>query len=243
MSPVHRLSIAAPVYNEQDIIASVVGDWLDALKGIDAEAEIVLCNDGSSDNTSAILGDLAQKHETVRVVDNPRNMGYGAALSNAISACRGDYIVTIDSDGQFSLSDLEEFLRVLDSQHCDGVVGYRVKKSDSPLRVFADRALNTIVRIMFGTRLRDTNCALKLVKAELLQGLTLESTGFSFPTEVCLKLEATGASLFEAPISHSDRTAGESKLRVFSTGTRMFAYLIYLRIKLALFRRRIINRI
>lgn len=94
---------------------------------------------------------------------------------------------------------------------------------------------------MFGTRLRDTNCALKLVRRDLLQSLILDSSGFSFPAEVCLKLEALGASLGECPIRHRVRDEGASKLRVGRTAWNMFWFLVYLRFRLRLFRRGVLS--
>lgn len=237
------ISIAAPVYNEEACIEGVVREWEAILSRLGISSEIVLCNDGSTDATASILERLQTELPCLRVVGGKVNRGYGHALATAIQACRGRYIITIDSDGQFDLADLDAFWKALSNSSPDGIVGYRIRKQDSWLRVFADRALHLMVRLLFGTRLRDTNCALKMIRRECLQALRLEATGYPFPTEIALKLEASGAKLVELPVRHREREAGESKLKVWRTGWRMFFFLLYLRLRFALFRARIIQEL
>jgi len=236
------LSVAAPVYNEEDAIEPVVRYWVSCIEQMGVAAEIVLCNDGSRDRTGEILERLRTEIPCLRVVGGDENHGYGHALATAIAACRGRYVATIDSDGQFDLMDVRPMLAAIEEKGYDGVSGFRVKKQDSFLRVVADRALNLIVRILFGTRLRDTNCALKLIERKRLQALRLDAGGFPFPTEVCVVLQAQGARLGETPVHHREREAGESKLKVWSTGWNMLWFLIYLRLRLRLEKARVIRR-
>jgi len=242
-SKVPFLSIAAPVYNEEDNIESVVRHWLLCIESLEVTAQIVLCNDGSQDRTAEILDKLTKEIPNLLVVGGPDNHGYGHALSTAIKHCSGEYIATIDSDGQFDLQDLEQMLVKVQEEDCEGVTGYRVKKEDSLIRVLADRCLNLIVRVLFGTRLRDTNCALKLVRRDLMQSLNPEATGYPFPTEICMKLEARGVKLGETPVRHLEREAGISKLKVWNTGMRMLGFLLYLRLRLWLVKSTIIREI
>lgn len=235
------LSVAAPVYNEEQTIEAVVRRWAEVTQMLGVQAEFVLANDGSTDRTVEILERLSAEIPSIRIVAGEVNRGYGHALSKAIAACRGRFVATIDSDGQFDLADVEDFLRKLQDESCDGVVGYRVRKRDTAARVVADRCLNLLTRVMFGTRLRDTNCALKVIRRERLQALTFEATGFAFPTEVVLKLEATGARLAEAPVRHLERAGGHSKLKILPTGWRMLRFLFYLRRRLKLWRARIVQ--
>jgi dolichol-phosphate mannosyltransferase len=237
-----EVSLAAPAYNEEEGIASVITEWRDVLTAAGVSFEIVICNDGSRDQTGTILSDLSRSMTQLRTVGGAVNRGYGHALSTAIAHCKGAYIATIDSDGQFDPAAIVDFLVRVKAENADGVAGYRDRKRDSLLRVLADRALNLIVRGMFRTRLRDTNCALKLIRRDLLQSLPLEATGFPLPTEVCIRLEAAGVRLVEAPVRHRERLAGESKLRVWSTGWKMGWFLVYLRLRLALFRARVLRQ-
>lgn len=241
MSDAPRLSIAAPCYNEAEGIGEVLREWDAALDELDGPSEIVLCDDGSTDGTGRVLAALRDRFPRLRVVSHEVNGGYGRALSSAIDATRGEFVATIDSDGQFLVEDAIELLDVLEREDLDGVTGYRRRKRDTAVRVLADRTLNLIVRALFGLRLRDTNCALKVARGELLRGLLIEARGYPTPTEVCVRLTALGHRLGEAPVRHRARTAGTSKLRTFRTGWTMFRFLLYLRRRLALYRSGIIR--
>jgi hypothetical protein len=107
-------------------------------------------------------------------------------------------------------------------------------KKDSALRVAADRGMNLLVRLLFGTRLRDTNCAIKVVKGDVLRDLRIEARGYPTPTEICLRLEARGLRLGELGVTHRERAAGMSKLHPVRTAWSFFRFLLYLRTKLKL---------
>jgi dolichol-phosphate mannosyltransferase len=234
------LSVAAPCYNEADGIAGVVADWDAVLAAVPQPSEIVLCNDGSTDGTADVLAALTARYPRLRVVNNPTNGGYGRALGSAIAATRGTYVATIDSDGQFDLADAVDLVRELEQGGYDGVTGWRDGKKDSALRVFADRCMNRMVRAMFGIDLRDTNCALKVVRGDVLRGLPIEARGYPTPTEICVRLVARGYRLGEHGVRHLERTAGASKLHPVRTAWSFFRFLVYLRRKLKLHRAGII---
>ena len=238
--PVPRLSVAAPCYNEAEGIAAVVAEWDAVLDTVPAPTEIVLCNDGSTDGTREVLERLGPRFPRLRVVHNATNGGYGRALSCAINATRGEYVATIDSDGQFDLGDAITLLDELERGGYDGVTGWRMGKKDSAFRVLADRAMNLLVRALFGARLRDTNCAIKVVRGDLLRGLRIEARGYPTPTEICLRLAARGYRLGERGVTHRERAAGFSKLHPFRTAWSFLRFLFYLRHKLKLHRAGII---
>lgn len=234
------LSIAAPCFNEAEGIADVVAEWDAILAGVPEPTEIVLCNDGSTDGTADVLAALTARHPRLRVVTNATNGGYGRALSSAIAATRGTWVATIDSDGQFDVADAVTLAREVERSGEDGITGFRRGKKDSPLRVAADRCMNLLVRSMFGLRLRDTNCALKVVRGDVLRGLPIEARGYPTPTEICVRLVARGHRLGERGVEHRERTAGFSKLHPFRTAWSFFRFLFYLRRKLKLHRAGII---
>lgn len=237
--PIH-VSVVAPCFNEEEGIEAVVRGWDALLARQPFASEIVLGNDGSTDGTAAILARLQDELPRLQVETLAVNGGYGRALSAAIGGSRGAIVVTIDSDGQFDLADGLELVQRLEDTGLDCITGYRAHKADSPLRVVADRGLNQLVRRMFGLDLIDTNCALKAGRGEVLRGLKIEARGYPTPTEICVRLDALGASLGEAEVSHHERTAGTSKLRPFATAWAMGRFLVYLRARLSLYKARII---
>jgi glycosyltransferase involved in cell wall biosynthesis len=231
-----ELSIVAPVYNEAEGIEQVVQYWLKVLQENRANAEIVLANDGSTDRTLEILENLSQKIPLLKVVSYTPNRGYGYALKTAIRASKGQWVITLDSDGQFDLADFPTLLKLQNEQQLDFVTGYRMKKKDNLFRVIADRSLNLIVRTMFSVSLRDTNCAMKLIRGDLARTLNIEAKGYPTPTEITVKLITLGAKTSEIGVHHLERLQGQSKLKFFRTIISFFRFLFYLRKKVRLYK-------
>lgn len=231
-----EISVCAPAYNERDSIEPVVRDWVKTLITFGRTAEIVITNDGSSDGTGDILVKLQKEVPALRVVHLTKNGGYGRALSSAIVASRGKFVVTIDSDGQFDLADAKRLIERAERDGCDLVTGYRVAKKDSFFRVFANHAQNSLVNILCGVKLKDSNCALKVVNGELIRSMKLEATGYPFPTEICVRIGARGHKMAQEPVAHRERTAGQSKLKFLRTVIRMLVFLFYLRKRIKLYR-------
>lgn len=211
-------------------------EWNSVLDDAPFESEIVLCDDGSTDGTGALLKKLGRSFPRLRVVSFERNGGYGRALGAAIAATTGEYVATLDSDGQFDAADALRLLEKLENDGLDVITGYRTKKNDTPLRVVADRGLNQLVRRLFDVDLTDTNCALKVARGDLIRATRIEARGYPTPTELVLRLEAAGAKIDEAPVNHRERVAGTSKLHPFRTAWAMLRFLLYLRARLSLYR-------
>lgn len=235
------LSVVSPAFNESEGIEKVIRRWVEILTTLDRPFEIVIANDGSTDGTAEILQKLSIEFPSLRFISYAPNRGYGYALKQAIKASRGDFVVTLDSDGQFDLKDCAHLLKAQEENDLDLVTGYRVRKNDSFLRVVADRGLNLIVRSLFRIHLRDTNCALKLIRGSLARELNIEARGYPTPTEITVKLSCLGAKIGEYPVSHLERTAGQSKLRFFKTSISMLRFLLYLRRRITLFRAEILQ--
>jgi glycosyltransferase involved in cell wall biosynthesis len=231
-----QLSVVAPVYNEAEGIERIIRNWVSVLSSGALSWEIVVTDDGSTDRTRSILENLASEFPRFRFVGYSPNRGYGYALKTAIYATRGDWVVTLDSDGQFDLSDYESLFKVQHQDALDFVTGYRLRKKDSWIRVFADRSLNKLVRGMFQVPFRDTNCAMKLIRGDLARRLNIESNGYPTPTEITIKLYVLGARSGETGVRHLERIAGQSKLRILRTSIAMSRFLWYLRKKVKLYK-------
>ena len=151
-------------------------------------------------------------------------------------------MVTIDSDGQFDILELPLLYEEIKKGY-DLVTGYRKKKKDSAFRVFADRCLNLIIRLLYRLKLKDTNCAFKIFKGGIIRDLNIESMGFSTPTEILIKLQTAGYRIGEVGITHTFREKGASSLSSLKTSVHMMLFLIYLKLKQKLYTRKIIQEI
>lgn len=254
-SPIPLVSFAMPAYNEEKNIERTIQECQQAFISAGLSTlptmpgsgkrwgEIVVTNDCSKDGTGKILERMQDSMPNLVIVTHlTKNQGYGRALSDAISATRGEWVATIDSDGQFDPGDLPHLMRFI-SEEIDCVAGYRQKKKDTILRVIADRGLNIIVRTMFGIRHRDTNCAYKLIRGDLIRNLSIETNGFQTPTEIVLKLNALGFRMVEAGVTHRVREEGRSKLKVIRTSYQFLCFLFYLRTKIVLYKKGILAKL
>jgi glycosyltransferase involved in cell wall biosynthesis len=202
------LSLVLPAFNEALNIEFVVRDALRTLPLYSDRYEIVVVDDGSCDDTSAIVQRLAKEHEQVRLVSHQRNRGYGAALASGFAAATCDFIMFMDADRQFDIRDLGLLTPFVGAY--DIVAGFRMERRD-PLhrRVFAEM-FNVVVRVLFGVHLRDIDCAFKLFRGEVLRGMALVSPGALVNTEIQAKARRQGAQLQQVGVHHYPRIAGEA---------------------------------
>lgn len=224
------LSLAAPAYDEADQIADVIGDWISYLRkcpGL-SEFEIVVCNDGSRDATGEILRGLSEELEELRVIDFSQNQGAAAALSAAIEATRNDWVLLIDSDGQFPVANVERFLAARSGCDARAIVGHRPEKQDGLVARLGSRWSGAICNWIHGSSLRDFNCALKLVEGRLLRSLPLEARGLNYSTELTSRLLEKRVELQEIDIEHLPRGGGKSSLRLARDASHRLLFVLYI---------------
>jgi glycosyltransferase involved in cell wall biosynthesis len=205
-APLEGVSVVLPCLDEADNVAEAVR--LASLAGRRAAwaYEVIVVDDGSTDGTFAVASALAARDPAVRVVVHGRNLGYGAALRTGIAVARQPWILLTDADGQFDLTQLDEFLPFAEDH--DLLVGHREARQDPLHRRVSARAWNALVRAVFGLPVRDVDCAFKLVRRERVQGLVLVSSGAMISTELLVRCLAEGARLKELDVRHRPRTAG-----------------------------------
>jgi glycosyltransferase involved in cell wall biosynthesis len=206
---VPSLTVFFPAFNEEDIIEKTVTDALAACAPLASDLEVVIVDDGSSDQTAAIVERMAAAEPRVRLIRHERNRGYGAALRSGFAGARKELVFFSDADGQFDLRELPGSLSML--EQAPVVVGFRIKRNDPPHRIFIAKTYKLIVRMVFGLRIRDIDCAFKLFRRNVFDGLTLESNGAFISSELLIKLRRRGVPIAERGVNHYPRTTGESK--------------------------------
>jgi glycosyltransferase involved in cell wall biosynthesis len=207
---VARLSYFFPAHNEEANLEGLVEEALAVLPTLAETFEIIAVNDGSRDRTRAIADDLTARHPgIVRAVHHPTNLGYGAALRSGFAAARHDLVCFTDGDRQFRVEDLGRLIeRIGAGDQPDGVVGYRIKRADPIIRTIYAKTYRLANRLFFGLRVTDVDCAAKLFRRAVLEGVRVESGGAFFSAELLIKLRAAGADLAEVGVPHHPRTAG-----------------------------------
>jgi glycosyltransferase involved in cell wall biosynthesis len=207
---VARLSYFFPAHNEEANLAGLVEEALAVLPTLADAFEIIAVNDGSRDRTREIADELTAAHPgVVRAVHHPTNLGYGAALRSGFRAARYELVAFTDGDRQFRVEDLGRLTaRFAADDHPDVVAGYRIKRADPIIRTIYAKSYRLANRIFFGLTVTDVDCAAKLFRREVLDGLRVESGGAFFSAELLIKLRARGARVVEVGIPHYPRTAG-----------------------------------
>ena len=205
------LSFFFPAYNEEGNVEAVVRDALATLPRFADDIEVIVVDDGSRDRTPQIADALAAADPRVRVVHHPKNRGYGGAVRSGLLASAKAFIFYTDGDRQFRLDDLERLVSVSDG--VDMVIGYRMKRRDPLRRRFTAWVYNRLIRILFGSTIRDVDCAFKLFRHDVFERVTLQqvrSNGAFFSAEMLLTLRAKGITMREVAIPHYPRTVGEN---------------------------------
>ena len=134
-----KYSIVAPAYNEEENIDNTIQEWQEYIERSGLSAEIVITNDGSRDNTKKILKSLEKKYSNLQVIHFEKNGGYGRALNSSMLSAKGEWLVTIDSDGQFSPLD---FHKLWDQRHCSNfILGWRVQRNDPFHRIVLSKVI------------------------------------------------------------------------------------------------------
>ncbi|HEV2878229.1 MAG TPA: glycosyltransferase family 2 protein [Candidatus Eremiobacteraceae bacterium] len=206
---VESLSVFFPAYNEQDIIAKTVESASRAVSRFADDYEIIVVDDGSSDQTAIVVEDIARRDPHVRLVSHGVNRGYGAALRTGFASAQKELVFFSDADGQFDLQELVGLLGMLN--RAPVVLGYRIRRSDPLYRLFIAKVYNILIRMVFGLRVRDIDCAFKLFRREVLQNVTLESDGAFISSELLIKLKRNNVPMVERGVHHYPRTTGTSK--------------------------------
>ena len=223
---IKSLSVFFPCYNESANVANVTDKALAVLNGLGIDFEIIIVNDGSSDDTAAIAEEIAVTNERVKVVHHKKNSGYGAALQSGFRAASKEFVFYTDGDGQFDIGELPSLLPLMDE--CDIVSCYRIKRQDNLVRKMNAFCWTTLVCCLFRMKIRDIDCAFKLFRREIFDSIEMHSTGALIDTEILARAKRKGYRIIQRGIHHYPRTAGEQTGAKISVVLRAFKELFKL---------------
>jgi glycosyltransferase involved in cell wall biosynthesis len=214
--PTERVSVVVPAYNEGASIGTLVSD----LRHTGSWREIIVVDDGSTDDTSRRAADAG-----ARVVRHPYNKGNGAAVKTGVRNAGGDFVLILDADGQHRPSDAPRLVAKLDEYEL--VVGARSPATQaSAARRLGNDALNAIASYLTGRRIPDLTSGFRAARREhFLEFLHLLPNGFSTPTTTTLAFLKAGYSVWFEPVEAGVR-AGRSKIRLGSDGVQFFVILL-----------------
>lgn len=210
MPELKQISILVPIYNEEKSIARVVQEIKEVLNKLThIEYEIILINDGSTDNSLQIIKQI----EGINVLEHSRNKGYGASLKTGIKHSQYDWIMIIDADGTYPVAAIPELLKYTDNH--DQIIGSREKKNNAiPFeRRHAKKFLNRFASYIAGRKVPDLNSGLRIFKKDIVRAYWgLFPTRFSFTSTLTMVCLSHGYDTKFIPIDYYERT-GKSSIR------------------------------
>lgn len=211
------LSIILPAKNEGKSLPTL----LNTLTTLYPSAEIIVVNDGSTDETRNIpLPDGA------RLINHPYSMGNGAAIKTGARAATGEILVFMDADGQHDPADVQRLVDRLNEGY-DMVVGARSSRSQASIgRYFANSCYNQLGSWMTGHPILDLTSGFRAVRANKFRRfLYLLPNGFSYPTTITMAFFRSAFAVSYVPI-HAEKREGHSKIRILKDGVRFFVIIL-----------------
>lgn len=208
MEKVKELSVFFPAYNEEANIKTTITKALKILSKVAKKWEIVVVNDGSTDQTGKIIEGMIEKEKKIRMITHTPNRGYGAALKTGLFQSKYGLIAFTDADGQFDFSEITKFLNEI--KKADLVIGYRLERRDSFLRRLIGFLLKVWNFVFFQVWFRDADCGFKLVRKEVIDKIgELKTESAITEAEFLIKAKKTGFKISEVGVHHYPRKAGK----------------------------------
>ena len=201
-----KISIVVPFFNEEANVVPLLSELRAVCDTLGQPYEGIFVDDGSRDSTGSRLDEVAKTWPQARTFHFRANQGQAAALFFGMEHSAGEVLVTLDGDGQNDPSDIPRLLAELNN--CDMVAGVRARRQDSWLRLAMSRLANNVRSKLLGDGLRDTGCALKAFRREVVDSFIPVRTLYSFMGAMAV---AGGFTLRQVAVAHRPRTRGVSK--------------------------------
>jgi glycosyltransferase involved in cell wall biosynthesis len=228
------LSVFFPAYNDAPSLPGLIARTFGVLREHAADYEVIVVNDGSYDDTAAVLEDLRRRYSPwLRIVTHPENRGYGGALRSGFAAARKDWVFYTDGDGQYDVGELPLLLERAGAEI--GLVnGYKLERRDPAHRIWIGTVYNFCARLLFRIRIRDIDCDYRLIRRALLDEIHLLSTSGTICVELVRKLELSGCGVVEVGVHHYERKYGRSQFFRMRSLAVTFGQLLRLWVRLVI---------
>jgi len=210
------LSVIVPVYNEAKTIRQI----LEKIDAVDIDKEIIVVNDGSSDETNNILRGI--KLGNLKIICHSDNRGKGAAFLTGLSHAKGEFVVIQDADLEYDPNDYLKLSSVIKKDKADVVLGARFTKGycGSFIPRFGNRFLTGLLNFLFNVKLNDCLTCYKLFRSQMIKSLDLKAQSFDIEIEIITKAIKNKLRIVEVPIAYHPRTYAEGKKIRWRDGVR-----------------------
>jgi glycosyltransferase involved in cell wall biosynthesis len=226
------VTLIVPAYNE----AATLEDVVRRVVVLPWRTEVLIVDDGSTDDSAAIAQRLESELEGVRLLRHDRNRGKGAAVRTGITASTGDIVLIQDADLEYDPADVPRLLEPLLAGRADVVFGTRLRGGGEPQRAHlfwhyaGNRFLSLLTNVLFNTTISDMEVGYKAFRGELVRSMHLVSNTFTIEPELTAKiLRIKNIRLYEVPISYYGRTYDEGKKITWRDGFKAVGTLLRFR--------------
>ena len=232
MQQLRKLSVVIPVFNEAPTVETLIRRVL----AVELPKEVIVVDDGSTDQTPAILTRLAQDPGIAGMavfLQHPRNQGKGAAIRSALERVEGDVVIIQDADLEYDPREFPNLLEPILDGRADVVYGSRFLGGPHRVLYFwhyvGNRGLTLLSNMLTNLNLSDMETCYKAFRTEVLKGVMIRSNRFEFEPEITMKVARQACRIYETPISYSGRSYAEGKKIGWKDGVRTLWALIRFR--------------
>jgi glycosyltransferase involved in cell wall biosynthesis len=229
------ITVFFPMWNEELYIDRALEAAAEACEillesGDIGDYELLVVDDASTDATGRIADERAASDRRVRVVHHPRNRKLGGSLKTGFAESRGDLVLYSDADLPFDMIELVKAVRVMRQYDADIVSAWRFDRTgEGYVRVIYSFFYNTMVRLLFGVKLRDINFAFKLCRRRIFDHVKLESEGSFIDAELVIRSQRYGYKVVQFGVDYFPRTRGVSTLSSPAVIVKIFREMFALR--------------
>ncbi|GMU92656.1 MAG: hypothetical protein AMXMBFR4_17140 [Candidatus Hydrogenedentota bacterium] len=206
----YSVSIFYPCYNDWGTIASMVLLSLRTAERLELDYDLTIVDDGSGPHTQDILDEIERRFPTVRILRHKRNLGYGGALRSGFAASTKEWIFYTDGDAQYDVRELALLLEKA-GPDVDIVQGYKIHRHDPLHRIIIGRIYHHIVKLLFGLKIRDTDCDFRLIRRSVFDRVKLKHDSGVICAEMMMRITREGFRVVETPVHHHQRAHGKSQ--------------------------------
>jgi glycosyltransferase involved in cell wall biosynthesis len=214
------ISVFFPAYNDAGTIPTMIIRALQTLPEVSDDYEVIVINDGSTDDTGRVLDEMARLYPNVRVIHHTQPSGYGGVLRAGFAAAQKEWIFYTDGDAQYDSRELALLARAAEDG-VDVAQGYKIKRHDPFHRIVIGWLYQYFVKLVFNLSIRDVDCDFRLMRRAIFDRVKLESTTGTITFEMVKKIQDAGYRIVEVPVHHWYRQYGLSQFfnfpRVFRT--------------------------
>lgn len=217
-APFGTLSIFFPMWNEEEYIERALTAAREACASLIAVGEIsdyelIIVDDASTDATGAMADAIAESDPRVRVVHHPVNRKLGGSIKTGFATATGDLVLYTDADLPFDMDELHKACRLMRHYEADIVSAYRFDRTgEGYVRTVYSFIFNSLVRILFGMKMRDINFAFKLCRRHIFDHVELKSEGSFIDAELAIRAQKLGYRIVQFGVDYFPRTRGVSTL-------------------------------